>query len=370
MYQSKRQITPTQPAQTAKEPTKASRLAIGIVAFVVLMVIAFIILVFVFGWDWTGFTGGESKITITPQGTNTEYFPGKTLWDWAQLLGVLAIPVVVGFGVAWFTRTQQLRDQEHEKLQRERDQQLADQRVKSEQEAAERRAQTEREAEEKRAQTEREIAHDNQQEAALNEYIKGMSVLLLERNLLESDKFAVVRTIARVRTLTLLPRLDGKRKMNVLQFLYESRLIDASHIIGGGKTIIELQGADLTGADLEGTNLNGVDLYKANLKGAILTYAFLISADLSSANLEGAKLIGVCLGGSAGGRSKLIETNLVGADLEGAILEGGADLNGANLWGANLRNAHLTDADLTETPCRLLCKGQGSTSERREKQRT
>ena len=38
-------------------------------------------------WDWTG-------------------FPTKTLWDWLNLLGVLAIPAAVGLGTIWFTRQQ------------------------------------------------------------------------------------------------------------------------------------------------------------------------------------------------------------------------------------------------------------------------
>src|SRR5947208_15022211 len=67
---------------------KQHRVAIGVVAIVLVVVIAIINIGYQF--DWTG-------------------FKGKTAWDWLQLLGVLAIPVVVGFGVAWFTRVQQQR---------------------------------------------------------------------------------------------------------------------------------------------------------------------------------------------------------------------------------------------------------------------
>jgi hypothetical protein len=42
-----------------------------------------------FNWEWTGFT-----------------HPSKTLWNWLQLLGVFAIPVVVGLGAVWFTARQ------------------------------------------------------------------------------------------------------------------------------------------------------------------------------------------------------------------------------------------------------------------------
>src|SRR5437588_1883647 len=108
---------------TGQKPMKQHRLlTIGI--FVALIV--FILAVWMFGWDWTGFNGGYSQITTTStsHGTTTAIVkpPGKTLWDLLQLLGVLAIPVVVGFGAVRYTRIQQLRDQEHEELQHKRDQ--------------------------------------------------------------------------------------------------------------------------------------------------------------------------------------------------------------------------------------------------------
>ena len=88
---------------------KQHRVVIGVVAIVLVVVIAFIIIGYWF--NWTGFNGyNQVTITRTISGTNagtvtrTEvYQPGKGLWDWLQLLGVLAVPVVVGFGAVWFT---------------------------------------------------------------------------------------------------------------------------------------------------------------------------------------------------------------------------------------------------------------------------
>ena len=42
-------------------------------------------------------------------------FAGKTLFDWLSLLGVLAIPVVVGFGAVWFTGEQRKAEINKEK---------------------------------------------------------------------------------------------------------------------------------------------------------------------------------------------------------------------------------------------------------------
>jgi uncharacterized protein YjbI with pentapeptide repeats len=155
-----------------------------------------------------------------------------------------------------------------------------------------------------------------------------MSELLLHENLRKSEPEDEVRKIARVRTLTVLPRLDGKRKGAVLQFLHESEVIKQ------GKSSFYLRGADLSGADLSGANLIGVNLNRVNLNGANLTRAFLgganlWDADLIEVNLNGANLLG----------ADLNATNLTGVDLAGANLTR-ANLNVTNLTGANLRDAH------------------------------
>lgn len=231
------------------------------VASVLIALLAVVIVLFIFGgykfnWDWTGFN-----------------HPSKTLWDWLQLLGVLAVPVVVGFGAVWFTTKQgKVADAENK---------------------------------------------DNQRETALQAYIDKMSELLLYEKLRDSTEEDEVRNIARVRTLTILLRLDADRKRSVLKFLHESSLIQKD------KKIIDLRGADLHGADL-----HGASLYKSDFSGA-----FFYEADLHGANLRGADLL---------------EADLHGANLHGAFLYG-ADLHGANLRGADLSGADLSGANLKST---------------------
>src|SRR6266566_1256317 len=134
------------------------------------------------------------------------------------------------------------------------------------------------------SRTEREIASDRQQEEALQAYIDSMSALLLERNLRQSAKDDEVRKIARVRTLTVLPRLNGKRKGSVVQFLYESGLIHKD------QKIVDLSQANLREADLSRANLDGADLSRADLSEADLRETDLRETDLSLANLNGANL--------------------------------------------------------------------------------
>ena len=306
---------------------KQHRAAIGVTAIILVVVIGFIIIGYRF--KWTGFNGyNQMTIAYTISGTNagtvvrTEVSqPGKTLWDWMQLLFIPVVLAVAGF---WFNH-------------RER-------------KAAELRAEAEREIEQQRAKADREISFDNQREAALKEYIDKMSELLLHEKLRESKPEDEVRKIARVLTLTVLPRLDGKRKGSVLQFLHESDLIDKS------KSIIDLQGADLNQAylyeaDLRQAKLSGANLKQADCTSAKLNQADFTSADLSQAfmnlaNFTSADLSQAYLYRADFTSAKLISTNLSQAYLFEADLSG-ADLSGADLSGANLRGANLIGATIT-----------------------
>src|SRR6266851_3599180 len=274
-----------------------SRLLLVVGAMVLLVgVVVLIIAGYIFKWDWTGFNEHRGPNIL-------QYQPAKTLWDWLQLLGVLAIPVAVVLGVAWFTTKQgQVGDAENK---------------------------------------------DNQREAALQAYIDNMLELLLAKNLRSSTEDEEVQKIARVRTLTVLRRLDAERKGSVLQFLQESGLI------GKDKRVINLTGANLIGANLIGANLSGANLSGVYLSRADLSLANLIGANLSGVYLSGADLSGVYLSGAYLFLANLSKANLSGASLYEVNLSlanlNGANLNGADLSGANLRGALVTAEQLTAT---------------------
>ena len=211
---------------------------------------------YLFGWKWTG-------------------LPKRTLWDWLDLL---IVPVVLAIGGYLFTRS------ENQATQR----------------AAEQRAQDE----------------------ALQAYLDGMAQLLTdkERPLHRAQPGDSLSSVARARTLTVLPRLDGDRKARVVQFLYESGLI------AGARPILDLSEADLSGAILRRSRLFRANLFQANLTGADLSRGANLSyADLSYANLSGADLS--------------LMANL-----------SYASLIGANLSRANLSYANLAEATITEPP--------------------
>lgn len=269
-----------------------------IATVIILLLLVFALAVYRFGWDWTGFTSGESNRVIvnTSKGTTTAEVvqPTKTLWD---LLQLLIVPVVLAIAGFWLNRIQKDRDKKAEEAQKQREEDAAKEREK----------------------LERASREDNQRETALQVYIDKMSELLLDKDnplrhknnpLRLSKPEDEKRIVARARTLNVLRQLNSERKGYVIQFLYESHLLS--------KRIIDLSFAELSEA-----NLYRASLYNANLFSAGLFKANLVQANLSLANLS--------------------EAYLVKADLRGAKLCY-ADLRNANLKGADLRGADLSKA--------------------------
>src|SRR5947208_6914693 len=96
----------TQPHSCWQKIQQHPFIATGVVvALAALLVCSFV--VSAVGWDWTGFTGGYSQVTITSTGqstTTTTVKPaGKTLWDWMQLL---LVPIMLAIGGFWFSQVQ------------------------------------------------------------------------------------------------------------------------------------------------------------------------------------------------------------------------------------------------------------------------
>lgn len=259
---------------------KTHLLATVLIALVIVLVALVNLGGYLFHWDWTGFNGSNKS--------------GKTLWDWMQLLFIPVALAVAGF---WFNHR-------------------------------------ERKAAELRAEAEGKISVDNQREAALKEYIYKMSELLLHENLRQSDSTSEVRKIARVLSLTVLPRLDGRRKRSVLQFLHESNLIERN------KPVVELEGADLSGADLSHADWSHANLRRTNLQKADLWIADLNDVDLAHADLTEANLNAAFLMGSSLENASLRKTDLSGSVLLGANLNT-AHLGGANLYGIDISGANL-----------------------------
>ena len=252
----------------------------------------------------------------------------KTIWDW---IGLLVAPIVLA--LAGFFIRQLLEKQEVER--RELSEKQEDERRKHE---------------------------------ALKDYLDDITALFLsdnwERAVQEKHKYQESKStddkvsnqkvfaIAKARTLAALNELNGKRQMQLIQFLSEScelvnfifpgRSLDlkGAFLLDANLEGADLQYAHLEGADLRGAHLEGAHLSDANFKGAYLSGANLEGADLRGAHLEGAYLSGAGLEGA-----DLIKAHLESAQLSGAHLKG-ADLREAHLEGAFLLEANLEGADL------------------------
>jgi len=245
-----------------------------------------------------------------------EYIPSaanaqraKTFWDWMDLF---LVPLALALSAGLFTWVTNRREQE----------------------AEERRARAERAAEDRQLQETRRIERERSREAALQAYLDRMTELIRD-GLCASQPGDAKRSIARARTLTVLPQLDGKRRGLLLSFLFESELIKE-------EAVIDLAGANLGEADLYMANLSGAKLGEVDLSGANLRRARLYGAELCRTDLGEADLSGAYLSGA-----DLSEATLSAADLGRATLSG-ASLNTARLYGADLREANLRDADLRD----------------------
>jgi uncharacterized protein YjbI with pentapeptide repeats len=238
-----------------------------------------------YGWDWTGL-GASFSPPRNAQGLR-DYYPGKTLWDWLQLL---IVPLAVVGAAGWLNLVQQRRAEASE-AQRERDEAKRDDR--------------------------------REQESILDALLDKAAGLLLHEDL-SAPGAEKARQVARGYTLTALRRLDGPHKGIALRFLSDAQLLPV---------------IDLSRADLRTVDLSRADLSRADLREAILVDALLAGANLCHATLQGANLSSAILSAAL-----LAEADLSKADLRNAELHG-ADLREANLYRANLRGAHFTSAE-------------------------
>ena len=153
-----------------------------------------------------------------------------------------------------------------------------------------------------------------------------------------------VRKVARVRTLTVLHTLDGRRKGVLLGFLAEAQLIcvpvnspDSSKGLPKNKSSQDLDRPSSPNGTIKNLEVPNpiIELYNADLRDAELSDAFLSETDLGGTNMGRAHLRKAHLY-----KGDLRYANLLGADLYSA------DLRYANLLGANLHGANLQEANL------------------------
>lgn len=258
-------------------------------------------------------------------------FKGKTLFQWLNILGVFAVPLLIGM----------LSLQQGENAEKDR-------------------------------KAQQEIVEEKQRHEIMTNYLQQMTQLMLKHKLTSPDATEEVRTVARAITLNASRQLDGSRKALLLKFLYEAKLIrqcqsafDPSKVFDPlkakdlktaiisssiepncQKTIVKLSDVKLEETKFDSPiQLTGVDLTKASLVNAELPNVGLNNADIQGSNLMDADLSGAFLIKALMNRTILRNANLQGASLQGARLDN-ADLRNAKLQTAILKGTHFEFADL------------------------
>ena len=225
---------------------------------------------------WTGFGESTKKDDIVA---------AKTLWDWLDLLIIPAVIAIIGWSYNKADKTKTRRSEE-EKAQNE----------------------------------------------TLNLFIQKLTILVTEKNLL-NDTSGQIKAIARTTINLSFNCLNGERKGQALQFLYESNLIDNQPII------------NLVGSNLRNIVLDEIVLSKSEIRGAYFNNASLLDTNLNEANLIGCDFTKANLSGSLTRNldlsySDLTEAKLMNMDLTTVNFEG-VTLTKANLKGSKITKCQL-----------------------------
>jgi uncharacterized protein YjbI with pentapeptide repeats len=104
---------------------------------------------------------------------------------------------------------------------------------------------------------ERLAADINYMDTVLENFLREMANLLLSPNFTRTD--VVTASVVRVKILATLRQLDGRRKSDIVLFLYEARMITIDD------NPIDLRGTDLSNFQLNDQDLDGIALLSASL---------------------------------------------------------------------------------------------------------
>ena len=180
-------------------------IAVGVIPIsfrILWYLVTFLIVLFVLIFIWRGYNRSWSAWTGFGSYKGQS---AKTLWEWLQLSGIIAIPIIAVLIPLWISALHN-QDLQIAQIQHRNDLQ---------------------------------VAQNQQQQAILEMYLDRMSDLILNKSLNDPKIAVEMRALVRARTLIALSILDPGRKVILIQFLYKAHLIDAKG------AIIDLSGADL-----------------------------------------------------------------------------------------------------------------------------
>lgn len=262
------------------------------VVLVVLVALSAVIVAVGYDTEWTDI--GEISVH------NPKVAPGKTLWDWLELL---IVPIVLALGTLFF------------------------------------------EARWKAAAERQEVGRQRQGVLeGFMTYVSQMVVPVREYGLDERDR---VSSMIRSRALSAVRQLDPERKTQLLQFLSEAGLLKRVEERGSKDFFISLIGADLSYLDLDGAALVDSELRGALFEGTTFRHAQLLGADLR---------------GSVFRNADFSQANLDGADLHQAVLSrvrvAGASFNRSRLEDVLVEDTWFSTEQIKSMEKFAPCGGQ------------
>lgn len=245
-----------------------------------------------------------------------------------ELLKVIAqilVPLMIGTFTVVIALQQHNSAKENRKKDLEIAQQLRDQQFQLDEQ---RRAQ-EFQLDEARRSQDLAITDNQQRDAVFNAYIRDLSHLLLISDYVLTR--SMLDSIVRPMTLTVLRQLDPTRKVLLLKFLFESKMISSEY----PDTRLDLTDADLNGIDLDRQPMKNLSLVGASLINASFLSMDFNEAEFEATDLTDASFLDVFLQRASFYRSRLVRVRFNQSEL---IL--------ADLSLADLRNSTLTENQL------------------------
>lgn len=178
----------------------------------------------------------------------------------------------------------------------------------------------------------KKIEEERARSESLNSFFNIITDLLKDHDL-SGTPSKQTKAMAKTRINVTLSQLDGGRKGQLLQFLYESDLIDIS-------PKMKLLGANFNDSILDQIVLGGSEIRGAYFKNATIKEANLNGIILNSSNLENANLSGSLVDNSDFGYTNLKNSVMKNMNLTTVDFTG-ADLTNADLSGSTIKQSQL-----------------------------
>ncbi|UJR24867.1 hypothetical protein I4U23_006236 [Adineta vaga] len=192
-----------------------------------------------------------------------------------KIITQILIPLMIGIFTIVITLQQHYTGKENRKKDLEIAAELRQQQLRLD----EQRRSQELALDEARRAQDLSIADNNHRDSVFNIYIRDLSNLLLINNYNLSRP--LLNSIIRPMTLTVLRQIDSSRKILLLKFLYESKMI---------RTDFEDTRVDLSDADLSHIHFGAIHMQYLSLPGALLINTTFVRTDLTFADFQRADL--------------------------------------------------------------------------------